>query len=151
LGPYVLLSALGQGGMGQVYLAQHATTQQRVALKTVKVPSQVSLQSLRREIQALARLRHPGIVRILEEGLHQGVPWYAMELLEGQDLLSWRRDLLGPARASQAPSTARTLWWTRSPTLLDPPKDGAVDPHAPRAIAPAPSLSPAQLRAILTV
>jgi serine/threonine protein kinase len=36
------------------------------------------------------RIRHPGIVRILEEGVENGLPWYAMELLEGQTLSEYR-------------------------------------------------------------
>ena len=51
-----------------------------------------TLESIRREIQALTRLRHPGVVRILDEGVDAGVPWYAMELLDGQTLAeyNWR-------------------------------------------------------------
>src|SRR5215813_7191557 len=93
LGPYELLSPLGQGGMGRVFRARHAKTGQEVALKTVQAPSQASLHGIRREIQALARLRHPGVVRILDEGLHDGLPWYAMELLAGRTLTAWRASL----------------------------------------------------------
>jgi eukaryotic-like serine/threonine-protein kinase len=80
LGPYRLLDPLRRGGMGVVYRAEHVETGHTVALKTVHVPQDALLQGLRREIQALARLRHPGIVRILDEGVevrpleHQGRP-----------------------------------------------------------------------------
>jgi Protein kinase domain len=60
---YRIERALGQGGMGVVYLAQHQKTGQRVALKTVKVPRQDLLSSIRRETQTLSRLRHSGVVR----------------------------------------------------------------------------------------
>src|SRR6187401_3772650 len=86
IGPYGSLEPLGQGGMGVVYRAVHVETGQPAALKTVRVPREGLLQSIRREIHALARIRHPGIVRILDEGLHDGLPWYAMELLEGTTL-----------------------------------------------------------------
>jgi tetratricopeptide (TPR) repeat protein len=72
IGPYELLSPLGQGGMGIVHKAAHVQTGQVVALKTVRAPHEGRLQSLRREIHALARLRHPGIVRILDEGKEVG-------------------------------------------------------------------------------
>ncbi len=72
--------------MGVVYRAVNDADGQQVALKTVRVPNAWMLQSIRREIHALARLRHPGIVRILDQGVDQGLPWYAMELLSGQPL-----------------------------------------------------------------
>jgi hypothetical protein len=86
LGPYRLLEPLGRGGMGTVWRAEHCESGQRVALKMLNAPNEVLLSSLRREIRALARIRHPGIVRILDEGIHEGLPWYAMELLEGRTL-----------------------------------------------------------------
>jgi len=57
-----------------------------VALKTVRIASEGKLASVRREIQALGRLRHPGVVKILDGGIDEGRPWYAMELLEGGSL-----------------------------------------------------------------
>ena len=78
IGPFRIVGTLGQGGMGVVYRAVHATEGHEVALKTVRVPDAWMLQSIRREIHGLARLRHPGIVRILDHGVDQGIPWYAM-------------------------------------------------------------------------
>jgi len=86
VGPYRILDVLGRGGMGVVYRAEHAASGARVALKMVSALDPLRLEGLRREIHALARLRHPGIVRVLEEGLHMGEPWCAMELLEGATL-----------------------------------------------------------------
>src|SRR5262245_46170253 len=80
IGPYHLFEALGRGGMGVVYRAQHRESGQSVALKTIDVPNEWALSGLRREIQALARIRHPQVVRVLDEGVHGGLPWYAMEL-----------------------------------------------------------------------
>ena len=85
IGRYTLGSVLGRGGFGVVYRA----TDDRgrvVALKTVRVPRAGFLHSIRREIQALSRLSHPGIVPILDHGLHEGLPWYAMKLVEGAPL-----------------------------------------------------------------
>src|SRR5262245_48529376 len=83
IGAYRLIELLGRGGMAVVYRAEHVRTGAPVALKTVAVPQEWMLEGIRREIHALARIRHPGIVSILDEGLEQGVPWYAMELVEG--------------------------------------------------------------------
>jgi serine/threonine protein kinase/tetratricopeptide (TPR) repeat protein len=86
IGPYRIAGILGQGGMGVVYRATHGETGQSVALKTVRVLAEAQLTSIRREIHALSRIHHPGVARILDEGVCDGSPWYAMELLEGQTL-----------------------------------------------------------------
>ncbi|HEX8705404.1 MAG TPA: AAA family ATPase, partial [Myxococcaceae bacterium] len=90
---------LGRGGMGVVYLGEDAETGQAVALKTVLGVAEPLLASLRREIHALSRLRHPGVVRILAEGTCGGLPWYAMEFLQGGTL----RDRVDALRARRAP------------------------------------------------
>ena len=86
IGPYRIHERLGEGGMGVVYRAEHRQSGAAVALKTVKVPHAGMLGSIRREIHALTRLRHPGIVGFVGEGIHEGMPWYAMELIEGTPL-----------------------------------------------------------------
>ncbi|UQA55960.1 serine/threonine-protein kinase PknK [Polyangium aurulentum] len=88
IGAYRVTGILGSGGMGVVYRAEHESTGAPVALKTVRVPSKIQVSSIRREILALGRLRHPGIARIVDEGVYEGLPWYAMELLEGHTLRS---------------------------------------------------------------
>jgi serine/threonine protein kinase/tetratricopeptide (TPR) repeat protein len=85
IGPYRILYELGRGGMGVVYRAVREDGPELA----LKIPSRDLAHHfgwLRREIHALGRLRHPGVVRILDEGIEQGVPWYAMELLHGQSL-----------------------------------------------------------------
>src|SRR5687768_10767724 len=90
LGPYEILGPLGAGGMGVVYRARDRRSGEQAAIKTVLAPDETVLQSLRREIRALARIRHPDVVRILYEGVQEGLPWYAMELLDGLPLqLYW--------------------------------------------------------------
>ena len=86
IGEYGIVGVLGRGGMGVVYRAVHRDSGEAVALKTVLLPDEQFLQRIRREIQALARIQHPGVVRIVDQGLEDGLPWYAMELLEGTEL-----------------------------------------------------------------
>jgi eukaryotic-like serine/threonine-protein kinase len=123
IGPYRILGSLGAGGMGVVYRGEHVETGAPAAVKTVRVPNEGLLQGFRREIRALARIRHPGIVRILDEGLQQGLPWYAMELLEGLTLRSyWRQRISAGGPAREADTTAKRLqprgssasWWTQA-------------------------------------
>jgi serine/threonine protein kinase/tetratricopeptide (TPR) repeat protein len=72
--------------MGVVYRAEHVESGKQRAVKTVRVPYGSAMAGLRSEIHALTRIRHPGIVQIVSEGQHEGLPWYAMELLEGRSL-----------------------------------------------------------------
>jgi len=88
LGPYLIEARIGRGGMGVVYRARHHLTRESAAVKTVNVRSAEHLAAFRREVQVLAELRHPGIVRILDHGIDGGMPWYAMELVQGQPLAS---------------------------------------------------------------
>jgi predicted ATPase len=109
LGPYRIVGRLGQGGMGVVYRGEDPRSGQPVAVKTVRLPAQGLLASIRREIQALARIRHPGIVRILAEGVQDGLPWYAMELLDGMTLRGLCAELFGTRKTSGASGRG---WWT---------------------------------------
>ncbi len=86
IGPYEVLGTLGEGGVGVVFRARHEKSGLLVALKTVRKRTTAHLSSVRREILALHRLSHPGIVRILDGGVADGRPWYAMELLSGVTL-----------------------------------------------------------------
>ncbi|MGE0791157.1 MAG: serine/threonine-protein kinase PknK [Sandaracinaceae bacterium] len=86
IGPYRLEDTIGRGGMGVVFRARDLRDGSIVALKTVFTDRAEHAASIRLEIGTLARLRHRGVVRIHEHGVHDGAPWYAMELLEGRTL-----------------------------------------------------------------
>jgi eukaryotic-like serine/threonine-protein kinase len=114
LGPYVVETRIGSGGMGVVYRARHTQSGELAALKTVPVDSTEQLAAFRREIQVLAGLHHPGIVRILDDGISGTTAWYAMELVHGRPLSSLLRGPLASetevvsgtlARRSTAPLT----------------------------------------------
>ncbi len=101
IGPYRVLEAIGQGGMGVVYRAEHKASQAPVAVKTVRVRHENMLAGIRREIRALMRIDHPGVVRILGEGVADGLPWYAMELLEGQTLRDHEKSIWSGVSGSE--------------------------------------------------
>ena len=110
VGPYRLLGQLGGGGMGIVWRAEHVETGAVVALKTVRLPEPRMLASIRREIHALTRMRHAGVVRVVARGVEAGLPWYAMELLTGRTLA----DLVeGTWSESQYGFMARTISHSR--------------------------------------
>ena len=86
-GKYKLLEALGQGGMGDVFMAQQTVPVKRlVALKLIK-PGMDSRQVLARfeaERQALALMDHPNIAKVLDAGATEsGRPFFVMELVKG--------------------------------------------------------------------
>jgi tetratricopeptide (TPR) repeat protein len=113
IGPYKILGALGRGGMGVVYRGEHGGSGQAAAVKTVRAPSEELLSSIRREIHTLARATHPGIVRILDEGVEDALPWYAMELIQGVPLRRWASRTA--AKSTATLEAAEDLsWWTRS-------------------------------------
>jgi serine/threonine-protein kinase len=94
LGDYVILSPLGQGGMGTVYRARHRRLDRIVALKVL--PPQTAgnanaANRFRREIRALARLSHPRIVTAHDAGEDDGVTYLVMECIDGLDLSTWVR------------------------------------------------------------
>ena len=85
---YEILEPLGRGGMGVVHRARHRRTGDLVALKMVPVDEPELRESLRTEIHALMRIRHPQVVRIRGHGEGPDGPWYAMDLLHGIPLSS---------------------------------------------------------------
>jgi serine/threonine protein kinase len=100
--------------MGLVYSGVHEASGARAAIKTVRVWDAARISQIRREIQALARLRHPGLVRVLAHGVDEGRPWYAMELLEGRTLAEVAaRPELRRERLDQSGIRPRSAWGVR--------------------------------------
>ncbi len=122
---YRLLEILGTGGSAVVYRARDEVSGRIVALKTVRSTDEALLASIRREIFALGRLIHPGIVRILDGGVFDGQPWYAMELLEGVTLWECTQGHPAPVTRTSHPGLhsmpgPATLAARRAPTLEAP-------------------------------
>jgi len=149
LGPYRVLEPLGQGGMGVVYRARHATSERAVAIKTVRVAAPRWIESLRREVDALTRIRHPGIVRIIEHGVHEGRPWYAMELLEGESLRDFIARVWSPFRRHTMPPKPRTMTRTAPVSELGVALEGAHQDAVLRQIVGDPPVAAGSLREVL--
>ncbi len=132
IGDYRILDLIGRGGMGVVYAATHEPSGASAAVKTVRVPTESSLESLRREIHALSGLHHPGVVRIREHGVADGMPWYAMDLLRGRTLRDWLRSWWGDP--TEPRSDTRNL---RGPMLPTPTRgDSAGTDERDEGVAP---------------
>jgi tetratricopeptide (TPR) repeat protein/predicted Ser/Thr protein kinase len=89
IGRYIVLGALGEGGMGVVYAAYDPELDRKVALKVLlrgRSGSARAHERLLREAQALARLSHPNVVAVHDVGTHDGRVFIAMEFIAGATL-----------------------------------------------------------------
>ncbi len=92
LARYRVLGLMGQGGMGLVYEAEDVNLLRKVALKVIRPELADSPQVTQRfllEARAMAALKHDHIVTIYQVGQHHGVPFLAMEYLQGMSLDRW--------------------------------------------------------------
>jgi eukaryotic-like serine/threonine-protein kinase len=89
-GQYQLIRKLGEGGMGDVYLAEHSLLKRPCALKLIKPEAgtdPVAMARFEREVQSAARLAHPNTIEIFDYGLTgDGTFYYVMEYLQGKSL-----------------------------------------------------------------
>ncbi|MFM2164552.1 MAG: Serine/threonine-protein kinase PknB [Planctomycetota bacterium] len=90
IGPYRLISLLGEGGFGSVWVAERRQPfVQRVALKLIKagMDTKAVIARFEQERQALAVMDHPNIARVLDGGVApSGRPYFAMELVKGDSI-----------------------------------------------------------------
>lgn len=91
VGPYRLKKKLGEGGMGTVFLAsREENLQHLVALKTLHALSPKMREQFRAECRILSSLKHPHIAHLIDAGEDPGgMPWMAMEYVEGETLKSY--------------------------------------------------------------
>ncbi|MHB8736772.1 MAG: protein kinase domain-containing protein, partial [Terriglobales bacterium] len=89
LGPYEILSALGAGGMGEVYRARDTRLERIVAIKILAshLASSPDLrQRFEREARTVSSLNHAHICQLFDVGSQDGTDYLVMELLEGETL-----------------------------------------------------------------
>ena len=94
LGGYEIIAFIGAGGMGEVYRARDTRLGREVAIKTVPAAAVRAGPALRliKEARHASSLKHPNICTVYEVGESDGVPFIAMELLEGQTLSEVQRE-----------------------------------------------------------
>ena len=90
IGPYKLLEVIGEGGFGEVWLAERREPMvQRVAIKIIKpgMDSRAVIARFEQERQALAMMDHPNVARVLDGGVTaSGQPYFAMEHVKGESI-----------------------------------------------------------------
>jgi len=89
LGPYEIVSAIGAGGMGEVYRARDVRLNRDVAVKVLPAAFSADPQRMLRfeqEARAAAALNHPNLLAVYDLGTHGGSPYIVSELLEGAPL-----------------------------------------------------------------
>src|SRR2546428_1618004 len=88
IGPYRVVREIGRGGMGAVYLASREGFHQQVALKIIKrgMDTDAIVRRFVQERDVLASLNHPNIARLFDGGTTDGLPFTAMEYVEGETI-----------------------------------------------------------------
>ncbi len=123
LGDYRILREVGRGGMGVVYEAQQLSLGRRVALKVLPRQMLLDAQAKRRferEARSAAKLHHTNIVPVFGVGEHDGLPYYAMQFIQGLGLdrvLDELKHVPSPETLAAAPGRGE---------LEDSPKNGAA-------------------------
>ncbi len=98
IGPYRVVELTAHGGAGRIFRCVHEHTGQAAAVKIPLGASIYEREALRREIALLSRLsqlEYTSVVRLIESGADAGMPWYAMEHIQGVHLASYRDTLWG--------------------------------------------------------
>lgn len=111
IGNFKLLSRLGRGGMGEVYLAEHASIQTKVAVKVLHPEISRDTGHVQRffnEARIVGRIKHAGIVKIFDVGFFHDHAYLIMELLEGESLAA-RLERCGRMPASQLANLGRQI------------------------------------------
>ncbi len=138
LGDYELVQEVGRGGMGVVYEGYQISLKRRVALKILPAAGALDARQLQRfqiEAQAAAALHHPNIVPVFTVGTERGIPFYAMQFIEGRTLAQVIREMrhlegLDPARPTNVSDLTRSLFSGHLSAETEP-RDTAGNPAQP--------------------
>jgi WD40 repeat protein/serine/threonine protein kinase len=149
LGDYRIVREVGRGGMGVVYEAEQLSLGRRVALKVLphKLPDARAKQRFEREARAAAKLHHTNIVPVFGFGEHDGLPFYAMQFIQGLGLddvlVELKRMQSGgpvgdvPARDASAADVARSLLTGQFAPAAEATVDHAPQPRSETPTPPA--------------
>ena len=114
LGPYEILSAIGAGGMGEVYRARDKRLDRTIAVKVLAPNLSGNVehrQRFEREARTVAALSHPHICPVYDIGVHDGLDYLVMEYLEGENLAArLQRGRSQSMRRFVMPFRSRTRW-----------------------------------------
>jgi serine/threonine protein kinase/WD40 repeat protein len=138
LGPYRIASVLAVGGMGKVYEAEDETLARRVAVKTIRLGRAAEPAWLERfecERRVLARLHHTNIVPIYSSGEHEGLLYFAMQLIKGCTLADLVQTLRRSSSAEPWAVPASPSTWKE---LLDQTMTEAMRARTLRRLTTAP-------------
>ena len=89
LGKYIIQDKIGEGGMGEVFVAEHRRMKRPVVVKILPataMESEYSIRRFQREVEAAAKLQHPNIVTAFDAGEEHGIHFLVMEYVEGEPL-----------------------------------------------------------------
>ena len=139
LGDYRLLREVGRGGMGVVYEGFQISLKRRVALKVLPVAGALDSRQLERfqiEAQAAAALHHKNIVPVFAVATERGVPFYAMQFIDGRSLADVIREMrLADGLETAGPWSQSELTWALENGSFTPnPTSGQGSPRS--SIAP---------------
>lgn len=109
-GRYRIEALIGEGAMGTVYRSEHVVLRKVVAVKLLAAAADIGIRErFLQEARVSATLKHPGIAEVYDFGItDDGIPYYAMEYLEGTDL-QHRLAASGPLPAPEAIAIAREV------------------------------------------
>src|SRR5262245_26424529 len=147
---FEVLRTLGEGGVGIVYEAFDRERECKVALKTLRIPSADSLARFKREFRALQDLQHPNLVHLDELFESDGTWFFTMELVKGDDFITYVRNDGEPrfaagslmACAPRAVPIDAAAAETRTIQDFDPDAPARAAEPAPRALAAFAGLGP---------
>jgi serine/threonine protein kinase/tetratricopeptide (TPR) repeat protein len=106
IGSYTIVERLGEGGMGIVYRGQQEHPRREVAIKVLRgLAGETELRRFEYEAEILGRLDHPFVAKVIEAGVEpalNGLPFIVMELVSGEDLLTYTESRIPGGAAGRA-------------------------------------------------